>query len=62
METIQLPLVFANQPKPQYLDFPVKSEAELDEIRKAAAKKFAHLPRPSRIFDSPWGLQRSRRY
>lgn len=60
METSQLSLSFANQPKPQYLNFPFKSEAELEEIRKAAAKKFAHVPRPSRVFDSPWGSQRRR--
>lgn len=60
METIELPLVFASQPKPQHLDFPLKSDVELEKIRQAAAKKFAHLPRPSRIFDNPWGFQRSR--
>lgn len=60
METNQLPLVFATQPKPLYRNFPLKTEAELEGIRKAAAKKFAHLPRPSRLFDSPWSYQRSR--
>lgn len=58
METNQLSFTFATQPKPVYRDFPIKSEAELAEIRAAAAKKFAHLPRPSGLFDTPWAFSR----
>lgn len=60
METNQLALDFANQPKPQYLDFPFRSESAQEEIRKAAAKKYPASPRPSRVFDTPWGFQRRR--
>ncbi|HEY1107985.1 MAG TPA: hypothetical protein VGE76_05110 [Opitutaceae bacterium] len=36
-------------------------EAEMVAIREEAARRYAHLPRPLKISDGPWALQRSRR-
>lgn len=36
-------------------------ETEMETIRKEAAQRFAHLPRPLKTNDGPWGFYRSRR-
>ena len=36
-------------------------EAEMEAIREEAARRYAHLPRPLKISDGPWGFHRSRR-
>ncbi|MES2696835.1 MAG: hypothetical protein V4773_25430 [Verrucomicrobiota bacterium] len=38
-----------------------KFEAEMEAIRQEAARHYAHLPRPTKVFNGPWSFHRSRR-
>lgn len=62
MDTQQLTLLFPTPPRAEYLDFPVKTDAELDGLRAAATGRSAPLARPARASDRPWGLSRNRRH